>query len=233
MRRYRKKRRNPRSKRLFWTVLILLGLTFFGARACQGESDIEPLIDQAVEEQWPPLVMRGGDPYIRALMRTISASESTYSDPYYVLYGGKYASDLSRHPDQCLKIVNGPNQGKCTTAAGRYQILKSTWDEKAERYHPKPSQFWFWLPYSFEAEYQDTVVYRWLLDEEYWKVNISQLLQEGKLDEVLKLLSGTWTSLGYGIEDNMTTSALPEIYEKILQNELNHENGQVWVQGEK
>lgn len=233
MRRYRKKRRNPRSKRLFWTVLILFGLIFFGMRACQGKSEVEPLIDQAVEEQWPPLVMRGGDPYIRALMRTISASESTYSNPYYVLYGGKYASDLSRHPDECLRIVNGPNKGKCTTAAGRYQILKSTWDEKAERYHPKPSQFWFWLPYSFEAEYQDTVVYRWLLDEEYWKVNISQLLKEGKLNQVLKLLSGTWTSLGYGIEDNMTTSALPEIYDKILQNELNHENGQVWVQGEK
>ena len=35
-----------------------------------------------------PLVMEGGDPYIRALMRTISAAESNTSDPYHVLYGG-------------------------------------------------------------------------------------------------------------------------------------------------
>ncbi len=218
-----------RRKRLFWSVLLLFGLTFIGVRSCQGKSEFQPLIDQQVEEKWPPLVMRGGDPYIRALMRTISASESSYSDPYYVLYGGKYVSNLDRHPDECIKIVTGPNIGKCSTAAGRYQMLKTTWDEKAERYHPKPAQFWFWLPYSFEPEYQDTVVYRWLLDEKFWGVNISQLLREDKLDEVLKLLSGTWTSLGYGIEDNMITGDLPQIYNQILQNELNHENASVWV----
>lgn len=218
-----------RRKRLFWSVLLLFGLTFIGVRSCQGKSEFQPLIDQQVETQWPPLVMRGGDPYIRALMRTISASESSYSDPYYVLYGGKYVSNLDRHPDECIKIVTGPNTGKCTTAAGRYQMLKTTWDEKAERYHPKPSQFWFWLPYSFEPEYQDAVVYRWLLDEKFWGANISQLLREDRLDEVLKLLSGTWTSLGYGIEDNMITGDLPEIYNQILQNELNHENASLWV----
>lgn len=225
----RRKDQLRRRKRLFWSVLLLVSLTFIGVRSCQGKSEFHPLIDQQVEEQWPPLVMRGGDPYIRALMRTISASESSYSDPYYVLYGGKYVWDLDRHPDECIKIVTGPNKGKCSTAAGRYQMLKTTWDEKAEHYHPKPAQFWFWLPYSFEPQYQDTVVYRWLLDEKFWGVNISQLLREDRLDEVLKLLSGTWTSLGYGIEDNMITSDLPEIYNKILQNELNHENGELWV----
>ncbi len=225
----RRKNQLRRRKRLFLSVLLLFSLTFIGVRSCQGKSEFQPLIDQQVEEKWPPLVMRGGDPYIRALMRTISASESSYSDPYYVLYGGKYVSNLDRHPDECIKIVTGPNIGKCSTAAGRYQMLKTTWDEKAERYHPKPAQFWFWLPYSFEPEYQDTVVYRWLLDEKFWGVNISQLLREDKLDEVLKLLSGTWTSLGYGIEDNMITGDLPQIYNQILQNELNHENASVWV----
>lgn len=225
----RRKDQLRRRKRLFLSVLLLFSLTFIGVRSCQGKSEFQPLIDQQVEEKWPPLVMRGGDPYIRALMRTISASESSYSDPYYVLYGGKYVSNLDRHPDECIKIVTGPNIGKCSTAAGRYQMLKTTWDEKAERYHPKPAQFWFWLPYSFEPEYQDTVVYRWLLDEKFWGVNISQLLREDRLDEVLKLLSGTWTSLGYGIEDNMITGDLPQIYNQILQNELNHENASVWV----
>jgi hypothetical protein len=53
----------------------------------------------------PPLAMKTGDPYIRALMRTISASESNVSRPYHVVYGGKYILDLSRHPDWCVKIV--------------------------------------------------------------------------------------------------------------------------------
>lgn len=168
----------------------------------------------------PPLAMKAGDPYIRALMRTISASESNVSRPYHVVYGGKYVLDLSRHPDWCVKIVNGPNQGKCTTAAGRYQFLSSTWNEKAERYHPKPVNFMMWQGYSFEPEYQDAVVYAWLRDRKFWKTDISQMLRQDKLTEVLRMLSGTWTSLGYGIENNSMSSSLPRVYKKMLEEEL-------------
>ncbi len=179
-------------------------------------SQLEP----TVENKLPALVMKGGDPYIRALMRTISASESNVPQPYYVVYGGKYVSDLSQHPNWCVKIVTGPNRGNCTTAAGRYQFLSSTWQEKAKRYHPNPSHFLFWEEYSFEPEYQDAVVYAWLSDRKFWKTDISALLQQGKLNKVLRLLSGTWTSLGYGIEDNLMTDSLPTIYQKMLQEEL-------------
>ena len=113
-----------------------------------------------------PLVMNGGDPYIRALMRTITASEANVSRPYNVIYGGRYVEDLSRHPELCVPIVAGPNVGKCTTAAGRYQMLDFTWDRQAQKYHPNPSGFWRWKQYSFEAEYQDKVVHDWLSDPE-------------------------------------------------------------------
>ncbi|ACK70092.1 glycoside hydrolase family 24 [Gloeothece citriformis PCC 7424] len=169
-----------------------------------------------------PLVMTGGDPYIRALMRTITASESNVERPYNVLYGGKYVSDLSKHPQQCVPIVTGPNVGNCTTAAGRYQFLNTTWYEKAEKYHPSPSGLLWWKSYSFEPEYQDRVIYAWLKDPQAWGVNISQLLKEGKVEEVLRLLSGTWTSLGYGIETNSMSPHLPKIYEKMLRQELGH-----------
>ena len=41
-----------------------------------------------------PLVMQGGDPYLRALMRTISASESNVLRPYHVLHGSSFVWTL-------------------------------------------------------------------------------------------------------------------------------------------
>lgn len=42
---------------------------------------------------YPPLAMNSGDPYIRALMRTISVSESNDVNPYGLLYGGEHFSE--------------------------------------------------------------------------------------------------------------------------------------------
>lgn len=167
----------------------------------------------------PPLIMQGGDPYIRALMRTITASEANVARPYNVIYGGKYIEDLSSHPEVCVPIVVGPNLGQCTTAAGRYQMLDFTWSRTAQQYHPQPSGFWRWKTYSFEAEYQDRVVHDWLSDYNAWNNDISQLLREGEIEKVLKLLSGTWTSLGYGIETNSMSAYLPNIYMNVLKQE--------------
>jgi muramidase (phage lysozyme) len=172
-----------------------------------------------------PLAMKGGDPYIRALMRTISASEASSPYPYSILYGGQHVYDLSQHPDRCIPIVAGPNVGQCTTAAGRYQFLSSTWLEKARLYHPQPANFLLWKDYSFEPQYQDEVVYRWLTNSGEWGVDIAQLLRQGQVNEVLSLLSGTWTSLGYGIENNSVTPELPRIYQKMLQEELATSSG--------
>lgn len=168
----------------------------------------------------PPLVMKGGDPYIRALMRTITASEANDSQPYTLLYGGEHAWDLSRHPNRCVPIVAGPNLGNCTTAAGRYQFINTTWDKMAKRYHPQPSGFLFWQNYSFQPEYQDAVVYRWLSDKEAWGVDLSKQLRKGRVNDVLRRLSGTWTSLGYGIETNSMSGYLPTIYQRMLKEEL-------------
>ncbi len=180
--------------------------------------------DPIFARKQPPLVMKGGDPYIRALMRTISASEASGNRPYSLLYGGQRISDLSRHPEMCITIVAGPNTGNCSTAAGRYQLINTTWYQIAPRYHPHPMQIMFWASYSFEPEYQDTVVYRWLSDSRVWGTDISQQLHQGNLDEVLRRLSPTWTSLGYGIETNSVSRSLPKIYQKILQEELKTTN---------
>ena len=167
-----------------------------------------------------PLAMEGGDPHIRALMRTISASESNVENPYSVIYGGSRADDLSRHPDRCIRISVGPNTGNCSTAAGRYQFITTTWEEQANKYHPSPNGIWIWHSYSFEPVYQDMVLYRWLSDSRAWGTDVPALLKEGKIEKVLRLLSPTWTSLGYGIETNDMSAALPRIYQQILQQEL-------------
>jgi len=171
-----------------------------------------------------PLVMTGGDPYIRALMRTISASESNTDNPYALLYGGKTVNDLSRHPEQCITIVNGPNEVNCSTAAGRYQMINTTWYREAQNYHPAPPpNYAFWGSYDFSPLYQDQVVHAWLVDSDVWGMDIAATLAAGDVNTVLKRLSGTWTSLGYGIETNSMSSQLPRIYQEMLVEELSAE----------
>lgn len=212
-------RQRPSLKYLALKRLVGLGVAAFVIVALL-KPDQETYQNPEFGTNLPPLVMQGGDPYIRALMRTISASEANDSRPYSILYGGQHVENLSRHPEKCVTIVNGPNKGNCSTAAGRYQLLNKTWYNVAQRYHPQPSGFLFWKSYSFQAEYQDRVVYAWLSDRTAWGTDISGLLRQGKLDSVLRRLSSTWTSLGYGIEDNSITGRLPQVYQTMLQQEL-------------
>ena len=175
-----------------------------------------------VDDISPALVMEGGDPYIRALMRTISASEAAGENPYVLLYGGGHIHDLSQHPDLCIDIKTDINQGYCSTAAGRYQFLTTTWREKSSLYHPDVGHSHNGNVYNFEPRYQDIVTYHWLKDNKQWQMNIAAELKQGNLDKVLKRLSATWTSLGYGIEDNKMTSALPDLYQNFLEQELKY-----------
>lgn len=171
-------------------------------------------------ESLPPLAMVGGDPHIRALMRTISASESNGKNSYALLYGGSHFHDFSQHPNECILIQTGPNRNKCSTAAGRYQFLTSTWREKASKYHPIAFKKYNTETYNFDPKYQDIVTYRWLKDHHEWDVDILKMLKDNRIKEVLVKLSGTWTSLGGGIENNMITPYLPNLYQKFLQEEL-------------
>lgn len=206
----------------FWWSLTVAVLLWAGVSFWRDGTGFQwgRLLDPTWEQTPAPLVMQGGDPYIRALMRTISASEANSSRPYSLLYGGEHIYDLSHHPDRCVTIVAGPNTGDCTTAAGRYQMLTTTWFSQASQYHPQGMLFFFWQNYSFEPKYQDEVVYRWLNDPGAWGADLSQLLRDGQFSQVMAILSPTWTSLGYGIETNDMTGLLPQIYQQVLQEEL-------------
>jgi muramidase (phage lysozyme) len=198
--------------------LVSLCLVIFVLRQPSRRQSQNPTFDTT---RHPPLVIKGGNPYIRALMRTISASEASDRQPYSVIYGGSHAKTLDRHPEKCVRIVSGPNINNCSTAAGRYQMINTTWLRMAQKYHPQPDClfFFFQCTYSFEPEYQDAVVYAWLSDESAWNMNIPQLLKDGQLEVVRKRLSSTWTSLGYGIENNSITPRLAGIYQKLVAEE--------------
>ncbi len=168
-----------------------------------------------------PLTMPGGDPHIRALMRTISASESNVMRPYHVLHGGASVGTLERHPNRCEDIGQGPNRGNCSTAAGRYQLLFGTWIELAARYHPdRTGDALDAVGLSFSALHQDMVVHAWLADPRAWRLDIAAQLRQGRVQPVLRRLSGTWTSLGYGIENNNMSRELPGLYRRLLKDEL-------------
>ncbi len=168
-----------------------------------------------------PLTMTGGDPHLRALMRTISASESNVMRPYHVLHGGASVGTLERHPNRCEAIGQGPNRGNCSTAAGRYQLLFGTWIELAARYHPDRTEDALdAVGLSFSALDQDQVVHAWLADPRAWRLDIAAQLRQGRVQLVLKRLSGTWTSLGHGIETNNMSRELPSLYRRLIEDEL-------------
>ena len=211
---------------IFLTALMFLGVAgtlHWWSMSPRPQSFLEPT-DWVASPL--PLAMEGGDPYLRALMRTISAAESNTTDPYRLLYGGKRVQDLTMHPDECVTIVAGPNKGNCTTAAGRYQFLTTTWQQQAQNYHPnRPAWYELWERLSFEPLYQDQVVHDWLADSAVWGIDIPTRLRDGEIATVLEALSGTWTSLGYGIEDNSMSALLPEIYDEMLTEELANVGG--------
>lgn len=208
---------NPRK---LWGIGLILSIVALIWLIQNGRGGLRTVKNIALTDNLPPLALSSGNPHIRALMRTISASEANDRNSYALLYGGSHIHDFSRHPDRCLPIKTKPNRGKCSTAAGRYQFLTSTWLEKAAKYHPAPSRVNGRTNYSFEPKYQDIVVYQWLQDHHQWDVDLLNLLKKDRVEEVLTSLSGVWTSLGGGIEDNSITPHLPSLYRKFLAEEL-------------
>jgi muramidase (phage lysozyme) len=199
-------------------AVSLLGLLVLSVGKLAGVDD--PVQDPLFKFANADLIMRDGDPYIRALMRTISASEANDRQPYSLIYGGSRAPNLKQHPSKCIPIKGGPNKGNCSTAAGRYQMINTTWYDMAKRYQAE-ERGWPWdRHYSFAPLQQDRVVHSWLSDTKFWKMDIAQELRQGHLEKVRKRLSSTWTSLGYGIENNAVTPELANIYAKVLQEEL-------------
>lgn len=132
-----------------------------------------------------------------AFLDTLAGSES--AGGYNKLYGGGDFSGYADHPRQNIPITSGPNMGKTTSAAGKYQFLGSTWDEQKKKLK---------LP-DFSPESQDAAAWD-LASSTYNKAtggNLGQDLTNADSDLIKKiagLVSGKWTSMPGGIEQTVT-----------------------------
>ena len=146
----------------------------------------------------------------RALLATIGGPEA--GGKYNVRYGGATFEGYADHPRIREPIATGPNAGKTSDAAGRYQFLGSTWDEAKKA---------LGLP-DFSPASQDRAAW-WLAQRDYRKATGGDLLTDlrsgdpTKLDRVARALHSTWTSLPGGVEEGVTIGKFAATYNAALQ----------------
>ncbi|SEE51949.1 hypothetical protein [Bradyrhizobium lablabi] len=127
----------------------------------------------------------------RALLDHIAGPESNGN--YSVRYGGKTFDGFADHPRVAEPITSGPDVGKTSSAAGRYQFLGSTWDQQAKKLGLK----------DFSPANQDTAA--WDLAQTEYKAKTGQDLltvlksgDQAAISAVPGYLSGQWSSLPGG-----------------------------------
>ena len=108
-----------------------------------------------------------------------------------------------RHPRVAEPITSGPDVGKTSSAAGRYQFIGTTWDDQAKKLGLK----------DFSPANQDTAAWN-LAQEEYKAKTGKDLLtvlksgDQAAISDVPSQLSGQWSSLPGGRQPAGTQRAI-------------------------
>lgn len=149
-------------------------------------------------------------PHQRALLETISGPES--GGRYDVIYGGERFKDFSDHPRKAIRIQTGPNAGRTSSAAGKYQFLGSTWDQYKDKLGLA----------DFSPENQDRAA--WALAADTYRQKTGQdldaVLQSGDPEAIANVgstLRGVWTSLPGGIEQGTNKNKFVSTFMSALQ----------------
>lgn len=124
--------------------------------------------------------------YQKALHDSIAFAEGTEDfskDGYDVMFSFKLMSSCASHPNQCLRFG-----GTCSTAAGRYQILKDTWDRAKSARNLG----------SFEPENQERAAEYLISNIRRVTVPQSRAMTATEFSNALSKLSYEWASLPPG-----------------------------------
>lgn len=166
---------------------------------------------QATTQQ-PPLARypTGGKlpPEAYALLDTIAGTESP---GYNVIHGGSRFEDYRDHPRRKVLIRSGPNAGKTSSAAGRYQFVQGTWDDQARKLGLE----------DFSPGNQDAAA--WHLAQETYGQGLLDTLRSGdpaRIASIGRALRRQWVSLPGGIEARTTNDRFASAYQKNLQSRL-------------
>jgi muramidase (phage lysozyme) len=126
----------------------------------------------------------------KAFLETLSQPES--GGRYNVLNGGEIDNDLSHHPDRIGK-------GGTTTAFGRYQFTKATWDNEAKKLGLTDMS-----PANQDKAAWDLAVTRYKAGT-HGRDLMADLKAGGFEDLIATTLRSTWTSLPTGSETHQTS----------------------------
>lgn len=142
-------------------------------------------------------------------LNTIAGPES--GGKYDVVYGGGKFTSFADHPRTAMPIMSGPNKGRMSSAAGKYQMLGTTWDQQKAKLK---------LP-DFNPESQDAAAWDLAVNAYHRKTgrNLGADLQNADDDTIkgiVRTLSGTWTSLPGGIEQTRDEQGFVDAYRKDL-----------------
>jgi muramidase (phage lysozyme) len=149
----------------------------------------------------------------RALLATIGSPGFESNGTYTQRFNQSDFSDFSKHPATLGKIDRGPNKGNVSDAAGRYQMLSTTFADQAKKLNLT----------DFSPKSQDAAA--WNLAKETYaaktKRDLAQDLQNPSLlPKVASTLRSIWTSLPGGIEQGSGAKGFAKAYDDNLKNEL-------------
>lgn len=165
--------------------------------------------DRIARKRDPAAAITALDPYQRALLDTIAGTESPGYDVLYspgatlrrIKPGADGLPDYSRHPNDPAVIAKGPNKGKLSSAAGRYQFLNGTWKNLADA-HKDLTDF-------TPASQDRAAIY--LASERYARETgrdlTADLRDPQRYGAIAGALRKEWTSLPGGIEQGQGMSA--------------------------
>lgn len=162
-------------------------------------------------------------PEKRALLDTIAGSEVGEHGGYDTLYTGKSVEavkpgfDYTDHPRVMFPAQYGP-----TSAFGRYQITKTTWDADKNRFGLSditPASQDQWASMKTDERYADSYRSGRFRNIQGLTGNLDQDLAANKnnpqfLEAVGHALSGEWTSLPGGLQPNDSTRSFVDRFQR-------------------